>query len=317
MNQKLRIGLRLRGIDTFDVSKPGNVQGDEQVARGWQKYLLRCDDVESVYLYPSSGLITEKLDVLIHFYPFLELDEKVKNFLYLQNAFPNASNPTKWLYPPELHIGTVGVFNKIKSRFDGYIFTSKKLMEACASGAVIPFATDPELFFPQPSNHYQHPVSFVGNDIRGPLVNQRYFVSTLPFGLVIYGNKAWSEPLQKACLGKLPMPDLPKLYSSCLINLNAHIEEHIELDTINLRIYDILACGGFILSDHVDSLQAIFGDSLVCTTGNEDEWAKIVRYLADDKERQKRSQEGRKLVLSDHTYGNRVKTLIDYLKEVL
>jgi len=209
------------------------------------------------------------------------------------------------------------VFNKVKAGFDGYVFTSERLMKACASGAVIPFATDPELFFPQDSNSYQHPVSFVGNDIRGPIVNQRYFVPALPFGLVIYGNKVWSEPLQKVCVGKLPMPDLPKLYSSSLINLNAHIEEHIELDTINLRIYDILACGGFILSDRVDSLQAIFGDAVVCTTGNEDEWAKLVLYLADGDERQRRSQEGRKIVLSDHTYANRMETLIKYLKEVI
>jgi spore maturation protein CgeB len=306
MRRKWKIGLRLFHINTLDVSKPGNVHGDEVVARGWEKYLLRRDDVESVYVYGASGAIAEELDVLIHFNPFLELHPKVKNILYLQNAF------AKEKYPG----GTSGVFQEVKSKFDGYLFTSQKLMEVCANGAVVPFATDPEYFYPQPSEVYQHPVSFVGNDIRGPIVNLRYFVPAIPFGLTIYGN-LWSEPLSQVWKGKLPMPDLPKLYTSSLINLNAHILEHIELDTINLRIYDILACGGFILSDYVESISSMFGDAVVCTEGYEDEWAKLVRYLADPEERQRRSQEGRKIVLNDHTYRNRVETLINYLQQVL
>jgi spore maturation protein CgeB len=307
MKHKLRIGLRLSGIGTFDVTKPGNVQGDELIARGWQKYLLRRDDIESVYLYGAAGTIAEELDVLIHFHPALELHPKVKNILYLQNAFPKEKYSG----------GTIGVFNKVKEQFNGYIFTSQNLMQACASGAIIPFATDPEFFFYQPSTLYEHPIAFVGNDIRGSIINQRYFVPALPFGLVIYGNRTWKPPLSTACRGKLPMPDLPKLYSSTFINLNAHIQEHIEWNTINSRIYDILACEGFILSDSTESLANVFGEAVVLTEGDEDEWAKLVRYLADTQERRRRAQEGRKIVLSDHTYTNRVETLVTFLKELL
>ena len=306
MRHKLRIGLRLFHVNTLDVSKPGNVHGDEIVARGWQKYLLRREDVEYVKLYGAKELIDDELDVLIHFNPFLDLQPNVKNILYLQNAFSKENYPG----------GTVGVFQEVKSKFDGYIFTSQKLTDACASGAVIPFATDPEFFYPQPSEDYQHPVSFVGNDIRGPVVNLRYLSPAIPFGLVLYGN-LWSGSLSEVCRGRLPMPDLPKLYSSSLINLNAHIPEHIEWDTLNLRIFDILACEGFILSDPIESLIHLFGDTVVCTDGYEDEWAKLVRYLADPEERRKRSQEGRKIVLSHHTYTNRVETLMEYLREAL
>jgi Uncharacterized protein conserved in bacteria len=307
VKRKLRIGLRLYGLGTFDIHKPGNVQGDELVARGWQKYLQRHDDVEAVQLYGPTGRIEDKLDVLIHFNPHLELHPKTKNILYLQNAFPKEDYPG----------GTVGVFHQVKARFDGYLFTSGKLMGACAPGAVVPFATDPEFFFPQPAQCFQHSVAFVGNDIRGPIVNQCYLMPALPFGLTIYGNNTWVPPLSAACRGKLPMPDLPRLYSSAFVNLNAHISEHINLDTINLRIYDVLACGGFILSDHIDSLPTVFGDSVVTTSGDEDEWAKLVRYLADPEERCRRSREGRKIVMSDHTYANRVETVVAYLREAL
>ena len=87
----------------------------------------------------------------------------------------------------------------------------------------------------------------------------------------------WSPPLAQVCHGKLPMPDLPKVYSSVAINLNAHVREHKKWDTINLRVYDALACGGFVLSDELPSLLDTFGDAVVCTRGDEDEWAKLVR----------------------------------------
>jgi len=314
MKRKIRIGLYLRTIGSFvrvacaqRNLKKGNVQGDELIARGWQKYLQTYDEVESVYLYGSDSVINEDLDVVIHFHPNLKLYEKGKNVFYIQNAFPKTSEN------PE---GTLGVFKCFKEQFDGYIYPSQKLMEACSPGAVVPFATDPEFFYPQPSGLYEYPVSFVGNGIRSAAVNQRYFVPALPLGLTIYGN-LWKYPLSLACRGFLPMPDLPKLYSDSRINLNAHVSEHQDWNTINLIIYDILACGGFILSDPVESLINTFGDAVVCTDGYEDAWAKIVYYLGNDEERRRRSQEGYKLVISNHSYAQRMQTVVDYLKEIL
>jgi spore maturation protein CgeB len=303
--KKLRIGILLIEAHSFDPKKPGNIWGDELIARSWQKYLARRDDIETVFLYDRNSIVDENLDVVIHFYP-LTPHPRAKNILYLQNAFDKGKNPG----------GTAGVFHRVKGDYDGYIFTSQKLMEACAPGAVVPFATDPEFFYPQPSGLYEHPVCFVGNGIRGPAVEQRYYAPALPFGLVIYGNQ-WSPPFTQICRGKLPMPELPKLYSDVAINLNAHIVEHAEYDTINLRIYDILACEGFILSDYVNSVVETFGDTVVTTDGYEDEWAKIVRFLADPSERRRRAQEGRKLVLSNHTYAQRMNIVVNYIREIL
>jgi spore maturation protein CgeB len=303
---KLRIGLRLPAIGTLNTAGRSNMQGDEQVARAWEKYLARCESVESVRLYGGKSPIHEELDVLIHFSPFLELHEKTKNVLYLQNAFPES------VYRD----GTVGVFRQTRNRFSGFIFTSRNLMKACTDGAVVPFATDPDVFFPQNTESYRLPVAFVGNDIRGAAINHRYLFPAIPLGLVIYGNH-WAPPLDRHCRGKLPMGDLPKLYSSAMINLNAHIPEHVRWGTINLRIFDILASGGFVVSDHTDALHEEFDDAVVSTDGYDDLWAKIVRYLADPEERRRRSSNGRKIVLSNHTYANRVGELIAYLKALV
>lgn len=307
MGRGLRIGLRLFGVGTFDVQRQGNVQGDEQVARGWQKYLLREAGVESVDLFPRDGAIKRPLDVLIHFTPFGAIQAGFKNLLYLQNAFPPERYPG----------GTTRIFEQVRSEFDGYMFTSRALMEACAPGAVVPFATDPDVFFPQPSARYLHPVVFVGNDIRGPVTNHRYLLPALPFGLVIYGNRAWAAPFASACRGKIPMDELPRVYSSAHINLNAHIPEHVKWDTVNLRIYDILACGGFVLSDRTPTLENEFAESVVCTDGDDDEWAKLVRYLAEPEVCRTRGLIGREHVVREHTYAQRVRALLDFLHEVV
>lgn len=305
MTKQLRIGLRVLKLGTFDVGKPGNIQGDEQVARAWQKYLLQCSGVQSVKLYDADSQIVERLDFLIDFNPFLQPYNASKNVLYLQNAFPESQYPG----------GVVRIFQQVRERFAGYIFTSTDLMRACADGAVVPFATDPDLFYPQRTAAYELPVVFVGNDIRGPLVNHRYLSPAIPLGLVIFGND-WAPPLDVVCRGKLPMEDLPKLYSSALINLNAHLPDHLKSGTINLRIFDILACGGFVISDVSKAVVDEFGETVVCTEGHEDLWAKIVRYLADPEERARRSAAGRKLVLSNHTYANRARAVVSYLNAI-
>ncbi|MCL5125095.1 MAG: glycosyltransferase [Deltaproteobacteria bacterium] len=307
MAKKLRVALRLLGTGTFDLSRPGNVQGDEQVALGWQKYLLRREEVEAVFLLGPSDPCPERLSCLIAFNPFLERSEQTKNILYLQNAFRR----DHW------EGGTAGVFNSVRDRFDGFIFTSNRLMKTCAEGAVIPFATDPEVFYPQYSETYSHPVCFVGNDIRGAQVNHRFLVPAIPFGLVIYGNNTWAEPLRSRGRGRLPADDLPKVYSSVNVNLNCHIEEHILLDTVNLRLYDILACGGLVISDKVDSLEDFFGGAVICTEGYEDLWAKLARYSGDSKGRRSLVDIGRRMVLGEHTYAHRVDALINYLHDFL
>lgn len=307
MGRRLKIGLRAPGLDTLGSQLRGNVQGDEVVARGWLKYLQRRSDVDRAELYGPDGVVAGDLDVLIHFQSGLELQPGIKNLLYLQNAYPKE----------KYEGGTVGVFQRCKDSYDAYLFTSERLMNACAPGAVIPFATDPEFFFPQVSKDFEFPVSFVGNNIRGKTVNKRYLYPARHHGLVIYGRRWKKWPLKKHALGKLPMPDLPKLYSSCKINLNAHLMEHVEQDTINLRIYDALACKGFLISDHVDSIETVFGDAVICTQGKRDLRRKLRQYLGDPEERRRRADLGHAIVTGAHTYAHRMAVLVPFLRDVV
>jgi spore maturation protein CgeB len=308
VKRKLRIGLHLIGVGTFDVKGPGNVQGDELVARCWQKYLSRNGAVDVVRLYGREDAHPQDVDVVIHFHPDLETHPRARNFLYLQNAFPAEM----------FDGGTVGVFQRARERYDGYLFTSLRLMKACAPGAVIPFATDPELFHPDAggpdaTDAAVPAVTFVGNNIRGERCNQRYLEPALPYGLAIYGNNLWQAPLSGVCRGKLPMEDLPGLYARSAVNLNAHIPDHITFDTLNQRLYDILACGGFVISDRIDSLEAVFEDAVISTEGHDDLWAKLAVSLADPEDRRRRAAHGRRLVLEHHTFAQRSTAVVQFL----
>lgn len=91
MKNKLKIGIRLFKTGTLDINK-GNISGDELIARGWEKSLLKNDLVESVNLYNMNDVIDEKLDVVIHFHPSQPLHPQAKNLFYLQNAWQKPQN---------------------------------------------------------------------------------------------------------------------------------------------------------------------------------------------------------------------------------
>lgn len=303
----MKIGLNLLGLKTFNRSGTGLVQGEELVAFGWQKYLLRKDGVEEVVLSKLKSHRND-LDIIIHFNPFLKISDKVKNILYMQNAFPE----------PFYDGGTIEVFNTNKSKFDGFIFISKKQMkECCSDGVVVPFATDSERFYPQyvtEGSYHQVAVSFVGNNHR----REECFRPALGLGLKVWGKEVWSSSFELACQGFLPLEDMPLVYTNSKINLDVHLPDHNYFGVINERVFSVLACGGFLISDSSWGVQEIFGDSVVIMeVGGNNLSDKIEYYLENIQERSEKASKGREIVLNNHTYKHRVEIVLNYVKEIL
>ncbi len=306
----MKIGINLSGIGTFNMGIGYNAQGDELMGIGWQKYLLRKEEVDEVILYGPNCSFRTDLDVMIHFNPLLKVSDGVKNILYLQNAFP----AHHWKG------GTIGVFNEHKSKYEGFMFSSNKLMDLCCEGAVVPFAADHERFIPQPVTegpYFQVPVCFVGNDLRGVDVNKKYLYPALQYGLKLWGKTPWQPPLEAVRQGGLPLEDMAVLYTNAKICLNAHMFEHNEVGTVNGRVFEVVLCGGFLISDNSWATKEIFGDSVVLTEGDDDLISKLSYYLENKKERKKRGLEARKIALALHTYEHRIETVLSYIKEIL
>lgn len=100
--------------------------------------------------------------------------------------------------------------------------------------------------------------------------------------------------------------ELPRIFRQSKINLNFTIPNIT--DGIPLRIFDILSCGGFLLTDCRDALEDMFqdGQDLVIFHGMEDMMKKADYYLSHPAEREAIACQGMEKVRSLHTYDIRL-----------
>ncbi len=273
--------------------------GDDTVACAWNKYLERRDDVEWVEIYGPNDDSTWHADCVIHFHHQLKGDAPCKMFYYLQNAWPRNEH---W---PN---GTIGVFNDHKERFDGYLFASDGLRAASGeNGAVVPFAVDRERFYAHgPDDRYSGRIIFVGNDIRGESADAKYLAPAVDHGLQLYGGPRTNPAYEAIRKGRLSEEELPKVYSSA-INLNYSIPIAAEYGMMNMRVYEVAACKGKLLSDtmpqgfesdgrHGNPLPFVYPFSSLSPATIEHNYREV---------------------LAHHTWEHRMEALMRHLKEVL
>jgi hypothetical protein len=103
-----------------------------------------------------------------------------------------------------------------------------------------------------------------------------------------------------------------KLYSSSTISLNIHNKDQRRLGTdFNERTLKIIACGGFEICDNIEMLRRYFKeDELVMAKDTKDWFEKIDFYIKNPDKRISIIDAGKKVVLKNHTYRNRVKQII-------
>lgn len=299
----MKINILIPSTSSLNISNNGaNIQGDELVARLWAKYLSKRPEITSVTLNDNSPC-----DINISFSPLIQHDRSQAklNILYLQNVFPKPAWP-----------GTVEMFHQNKSRYDAFIFPSNGLKKTCDSnGLVCQFAVDPELFYPDSYDaKFDFANCFVGNNIRNQQTTQTYILSAAKYGLAIFGNpSSWNSPY---CRGKISIEDERKLYSSSKICLNAHLDEHLEYGSFNFRIFNILACKGFILSDRSIFLENEFNDCIVFVDNEEDLLSKIDYYLKNQDLTLSYRNNGFDLVTTKHTFANRINDIINWIQSL-
>lgn len=138
------------------------------------------------------------------------------------------------------------------------------------------------------------------------------------FQTVIHGDQGWKSVLGTDFILRVALDyyrELPSFYSACSINFNA---TSLQMGTaVNQRLFDVPACGGFLITDRQQSLDELFinGEEVI-TYQDPGEIAALVRfYLDNPASREKISRRGRDRVLRQHTYRHRLQTLIKTMKE--
>lgn len=106
--------------------------------------------------------------------------------------------------------------------------------------------------------------------------------------------------------------DLAKIYNSSKINLNITLQGK---SSLNYRVFEVLAAGGFLLTDEREDLKTLFQQSKHLETykGTDDLIDKINFYLKNLNIAQRIAQLGKLEVIENHTFGARASSLLKKL----
>ncbi len=149
-------------------------------------------------------------------------------------------------------------------------------------------------------------ILFVGNS-RG--VYRRILKDLLPTNheLKVYGRE-WEEypEVQKYVVSDyIDNNKVSSAYHDAGIVLNDHWDEMRENGLISNRIFDVLASGGFVISDDVPGIEEVFGGNVVTYKDSDDLKTKVDFYLTHAKERNAKAIAGHEIVVKKHTFYQR------------
>lgn len=147
------------------------------------------------------------------------------------------------------------------------------------------------------------------------------------FDLQVYGDKEWNQVLPPGCTTG-PMNDkcditfpyygeeIVDVYRESKINLN--ITKYQLKTAINQRVFDVPACGGFLLTDYREDLEQCFdvGDEIIFYEDQEDLKDKVAYYLSRPRERERIARAGMNRVRAEHDFSHRLEFIITKVHEL-
>ena len=297
-----RYGLRV-GVPSREVV---DYWGDYHFARALQRSLERAGHPTRLHLLPDwSEPVAAREDVTVHLLGFKEAPTRHSQV----NLLWHISHPD--LATPELY-----------ERYEHVFVASDRFAARMAARTRVPVtplhqATDPEWFRPDPTGP-AHDLLFVGNsrNVRRRIVDD---VVATGHDIAIYGG-GWRPDLVDPRFVKgdgIPNAKLRGFYSSASIVLNDHWNDMLAEGFISNRLYDALACGSFVISDHISELETEFDDAVVTYSDRAELGLLIDRYLADPDERRRRGARGRAAVIARHTFDERARVLRESVAPLL
>jgi spore maturation protein CgeB len=142
--------------------------------------------------------------------------------------------------------------------------------------------------------------------------------SLMPLGLVIYGDSGWKRLVGKKERVRPPVDyfrELPDVYRGTSVNINC---TSFQMKTaVNQRVFDVPACGGFLLTDHQEDVDSFFevGKEAVCFRSVEEAASLAAHYLGNEGERKRIAEAALRRVLAEHTYEKRMASLVGSMRE--
>jgi len=202
-------------------------------------------------------------------------------------------------------------FQTLKTFIDGYL----------QKGENIPYEELLSLNGPIPGAEGLSRIRIL-EDIATFLVRLHYLSVLLDTPARIYGDRGWSisaltgeisrlyqgKPLDYTC-------ETPWVYRHSRINLNTFNVQCVDSPTV--RIFDVMACGGFMLTEYRPFLESIFkiGEEIEVFRTRRELRDKVDYYLSHPEERAKIARAGQICVLKGHRYRHRLQELFNNIIE--
>ncbi|MEW6601132.1 MAG: glycosyltransferase [Nitrospirota bacterium] len=190
----------------------------------------------------------------------------------------------------------------------------------------LPMAACPDVHKPvslseEEKKYYGSGLSFVG----AGYYNRRHFMrGLLDFDFKIWGSDWEMNSDLAKCIqrggARIDTEETVKIFNAAEININLHSSTYHKGinpfgDFINPRTFELPACGGFQLVDRRPALEGLFeaGEEIVVFDDLDDLRSKAAYYLDHPEERERTTELGRKRVLRDHTYENRMTEMLEVI----
>lgn len=203
----------------------------------------------------------------------------------------------------DTHLGREYRMNKAK-QFDFAFFNQKDAADE-AGGVWLPHAAEPQAY-PKIEILKKYDVCFIGHI--QDVVNYNGFTRTdaldrlfKEFPNFYYGSRHPAFP------DKNLFEDAARKFSQSKIVFNISIK-----DDLNMRIFETLSTGSFLLTNWLPTLGELFEDGkhLVTYKTLDEMVEKAKYYLEHDDERQKIADAGHAEFMAKHTYKHRVETIL-------
>jgi len=135
------------------------------------------------------------------------------------------------------------------------------------------------------------------------------------FGVCVWGDEGWraAQSAGLPCHYRGPAGhglELTKIYCASLINVdNGRVYQD---DIVTMRVFDVLACGGFVLAERSPALAELFeiGAEIDCYASADELEAKVAHYLAHPEAARAIALRGRAAVCARHGIDGRVARML-------
>lgn len=137
------------------------------------------------------------------------------------------------------------------------------------------------------------------------------------FSIGVYGNEEWRAQVSGYVGHADHFTEMPRIFQGSKINLNI-IRSFVE-SGLPMRVFDVLSCGGFLVTNDKEDLHRLFtdGKDLVTYRDTQDLIEICAYYLEHDEERRTIAQLGRSTLAQNHTFVQRMTDMLTTVQSEL